>query len=258
MHSHRSAGLRSRLTGNDAITVLELIELCLSCSKEDDFRALFPKIQELFPFDCVNTVLGTPAGKHGGVSPVYVLNVNFPREWFDEYMSKNYFQEDSVVQENFKSYAAQTWSIGRKKRYRKKEITSLGLDFGLRECCTRGVAPMPGGRHGSMFCFAGQSIQCTLRDDAILEILAPHLHMALSALHRTTLRKDTLLVLSPREKEVLEWVKQGKSSWEVSSILKISERTVNFHVGNILRKLDVVNRAQAVAVATRFGLIDVD
>jgi DNA-binding CsgD family transcriptional regulator len=258
MHSHDSAELRSRLTGNDAIRLLELIELCLSSREEDDFRALFPKIRELFPFDFAITVLGGPAAKLDGATPVHSVNINFPREWVSEYMSKNFLQEDSVVLENFRSFAVQTWSIARKRRYRKKEITFLGLDFGLRECCTHGAGPMAGGSHGSMFCFAGRSMQCTPRDQAVLEVLAPHLHMVLSEIHRKTLHTNKSMILSSREKEVIEWLQQGKSSWEISSILKISERTVNFHVGNILRKLDVVNRAQAIAVAARFGLIDID
>lgn len=54
-------------------------------------------------------------------------------------------------------------------------------------------------------------------------------------------------LLSAREKEVLSWLKQGKTSWAISVILNISERTVNYHIGNILRKLGVCNRTHAVA-----------
>lgn len=56
-------------------------------------------------------------------------------------------------------------------------------------------------------------------------------------------------VLSPRELEVLKWLKCGKTSWDISRILDISERTVNYHVNNILQKLDVTNRLQAVSEA---------
>lgn len=66
------------------------------------------------------------------------------------------------------------------------------------------------------------------------------------------------VVLSVREKEVLDWLKHGKSSWDISTILGISERTVNFHVYNVMRKLEAVNRPQAVAVAARLGLINFD
>ena len=55
--------------------------------------------------------------------------------------------------------------------------------------------------------------------------------------------------LTIREVEVLKWLKEGKSSFEVSMILNISEKTVNFHCNNIMRKLDAVNRVQAVAIA---------
>ena len=56
--------------------------------------------------------------------------------------------------------------------------------------------------------------------------------------------------LSPREREVLRWLRCGKTSWAISLILRISERTVNYHVNNIMRKLDVSNRMQAVSVAS--------
>jgi DNA-binding CsgD family transcriptional regulator len=68
---------------------------------------------------------------------------------------------------------------------------------------------------------------------------------------------DNNFELSLREKEVLDWLKQGKSSWDISVILGISERTVNFHVYKIMQKLGVTNRPQAVAVAAHYGLIDI-
>ncbi len=64
--------------------------------------------------------------------------------------------------------------------------------------------------------------------------------------------------LSPREKEILKWLKAGKSSWDISIILDITERTVNFHINNVKQKLNAVSRAQAVAIAMGLGLIDID
>jgi DNA-binding CsgD family transcriptional regulator len=68
--------------------------------------------------------------------------------------------------------------------------------------------------------------------------------------------KKRLLSLSIREKEVLIWLKEGKSSWDISRILCVSERTVNFHIENIMRKLDAANRTHAVAIALKQRLID--
>ena len=61
--------------------------------------------------------------------------------------------------------------------------------------------------------------------------------------------------ISSRELEVLKWVHQGKTNWETSVILNICERTVKFHVGNIMQKLDAVSRGHAVAKAIEFGII---
>lgn len=61
--------------------------------------------------------------------------------------------------------------------------------------------------------------------------------------------------LTPKEIEVLGWIRHGKSNWEIAQILAISERTVKFHVANILTKLDAKSRTQAVAIALESGLI---
>ncbi len=53
--------------------------------------------------------------------------------------------------------------------------------------------------------------------------------------------------LSEREAEVVEWLKEGKSNWEVAQLMEISEDTVKYHMKSIMRKLNVVNRVQAVA-----------
>jgi LuxR family transcriptional regulator, quorum-sensing system regulator SolR len=61
--------------------------------------------------------------------------------------------------------------------------------------------------------------------------------------------------LTAREREVLRWVVQGKTSWEIGRILSTSERTVKFHLRNVYTKLNVSNRAQAVAVVNKLRLI---
>jgi DNA-binding CsgD family transcriptional regulator len=62
-------------------------------------------------------------------------------------------------------------------------------------------------------------------------------------------------LLTPREREVLGWVAQGKSAWEIGQILNIAKRTVDEHVANAIKKLNAVNRVQAIAIAVRDGII---
>lgn len=61
--------------------------------------------------------------------------------------------------------------------------------------------------------------------------------------------------LSPREREVLRLIAAGKSNKEIAHDLGVTERTAKFHVTAIFTKLDVENRAGAVAVGVERGLI---
>jgi DNA-binding CsgD family transcriptional regulator len=61
---------------------------------------------------------------------------------------------------------------------------------------------------------------------------------------------DTV-VLTDRERECLSWVAKGKTNWDISQILMITERTVQYHIENAREKLGADTRLQAVVAATR-------
>jgi DNA-binding CsgD family transcriptional regulator len=67
---------------------------------------------------------------------------------------------------------------------------------------------------------------------------------------------DKPIALTEREQEVLGWVAQGKSSWEIGHIILCKECTVNFHCRNIMGKLQVSTRGQALFKAISLGLIN--
>lgn len=62
--------------------------------------------------------------------------------------------------------------------------------------------------------------------------------------------------LTDRETEALTWVAKGKSSADIAVLMKVSERTVNFHVNNVIRKLRVATRLQAAIRCAILGLIE--
>ena len=61
--------------------------------------------------------------------------------------------------------------------------------------------------------------------------------------------------LSKRERQVLEYIANGRSNKEIGQILYISEHTVKTHVKSILTKLDAIGRTEAIAVGIQRGLI---
>jgi LuxR family transcriptional regulator of spore coat protein len=62
--------------------------------------------------------------------------------------------------------------------------------------------------------------------------------------------------LTKRELQCLAWASKGKTSWETAIILGLSESTVNFHLRNASRKLNVYGRQACIAQAWQLGLLN--
>jgi len=66
---------------------------------------------------------------------------------------------------------------------------------------------------------------------------------------------DVDVKLTPGETEILGWVKKGKSYTDIAEILSISRRTIEFHIANVMNKLDASNRVSTVVNAMRRGIL---
>jgi DNA-binding CsgD family transcriptional regulator len=62
--------------------------------------------------------------------------------------------------------------------------------------------------------------------------------------------------LTPREREALQWIAAGKTSWEASMILRVSEKAIDKIIASAVVKLNAVTRAQSVANAIRAGEVE--
>jgi transcriptional regulator EpsA len=139
------------------------------------------------------------------------------------------------------------------------ELHQLGFDNVL----VHGSGALDGA--GSMFALFGMPFRPGPRHAYFLELLLPYLHLALLRLGpdpRQTARDtphgtaEPVRALTARELEILCWVREGKSNYEVGRILGISALTVKNHLQRIYKALGVSNRAHALARCMALRLLD--
>ena len=248
-------GQMKLLSKRDTICLLELIEAALYCNDAGGFQELMERLKYIVPHDFAVCALAR-INADRTVTSYDTVNISYPDEWLSTYKLKDYHRIDPVVKENFMHFKLQYWAETYKKHAPSREFILQAEDFGLIRGYTHGLRNLKGGEC-SIFSFAGPSVEYGIRTKVLLKHLVPHFHQMLVRVIRSNKEKQNA-VLSLREKEILNWIRLGKSTWEISTILGISENTVKYHVKTILEKLDAVSRPQAVAIAIQERLIDLD
>jgi DNA-binding CsgD family transcriptional regulator len=87
------------------------------------------------------------------------------------------------------------------------------------------------------------------------QMFASMLHHAVVRIDLPKLLPHGNVALTARERECLKWSADGKTAWEIGQILNITERTVVFHVNNVIQKLQASNKTQAIVRAVALKLV---
>jgi LuxR family transcriptional regulator, quorum-sensing system regulator BjaR1 len=187
------------------------------------------------------------------LSPLVLLN-GWPREWFRRYDSRDYFALDGVGQWALQTCQPYLWSEipdDYQQTPGSKRVNGEARAFGLVDGF---LVPMYSAQHWQAVLSFASGVRCSLsqRERAALHLIAVY---ASGAVRQLLGERPCPPKLSEREREVLCWAAQGKTAWETSVILSISESTVVKHLQHVREKLDVATTAQAVAEGLRLGEI---
>lgn len=192
-----------------------------------------------------------------GGNPSPAVAHNFPASWIDYYFEHEYQRKDPVVllapeieRPFLWSWLDKAYNLDRAQGILMQQARDSGLKDGV------GV-PLHGPRGDvCLVTFAAGNGHPDPRAELPkLDVLAAQFHSAYSTVGRSENDHRTTAVLSMRERDCLQWIARGKSSWEIGEILKISENTVNFHLKSAFHKLESNTRTLAVVKAIRYGLI---
>ena len=119
------------------------------------------------------------------------------------------------------------------------------------------------GNMTSFFVFASRPGALGAKQTYLADLVVPYLHgswvrsQVTWPLDRAGATKPAKAgLLTPREQQILQWIYHGKSNIEIGMILEISPLTVKNHVQKTLRKLNVLNRTQAVGKALALRIVN--
>jgi DNA-binding CsgD family transcriptional regulator len=231
---------------NQTRSLSALFELLVNCAAEEGFNEV--------AYGAITYAESVRLPAH--LPPAVAMN--FPREWSDRYFERKYYQIDPVVRRAPTFSGPLVWDqlVDRCHLQSGEQLVlSEGREAGLKH----GVSvPLfgPLGRVSVVSFASGFDDVDPLHRMSHLNMLAWQFHIAFAEIGQSPEQSTTKIELSARERDCLRWTAEGKSSWDIGMILKISDNTVNFHIKNAMRKLGTTSRTVAVLKAICLNFIE--
>lgn len=179
---------------------------------------------------------------------------SYPETWLEHYEAQNYAAVDPSILSGLRSTEMVLWNDALFDNSRKLWLEAR--DWGL---CIGATLPIRSHDHSL------RVLSVARRQDQISQAESDEIQLRLRCmLEQVTQRLTDLghserchpsICLSLREREILQWTADGKSSGEIALILTISINTVNFHLKAIQKKFGAANKTLAAAYAAALGLI---
>ena len=219
---------------------------------------LLRKQVERVGFNMYTYILMVSPEEKSPANPLWVSS--YPLNWTEHYLENNLGPDDLVVRHSAISNVPFSWS-DLKKRYvftkAQKLVFSESQEVGIKSGATVPI-------HGPGKAVATFSVANDASDQEFQKLFKAHrheLHIIATYAHEKLIQlgigKNSLpeSKLTAREIEILTWSARGKTRWEISEILSLSEETVKTHLTHAAQKLGVSNKAHAVSIAINHGII---
>jgi LuxR family transcriptional regulator, quorum-sensing system regulator BjaR1 len=182
------------------------------------------------------------------------LLISWPCDWYLQYGECRFVEHD-VVASSFRTKARSfRWSDLQFQTAASRRVMQIASDdFSMKKGFAVPVFGLNGYEAG--LSLAGPDIDDSEEANSAVELIAVYAFNQLTKIK--SCKADVETVLRPREREVMQWVAAGKTTWDIGAILHISSDTVNKTIGSAMRRLEVHTRAQAVSEALRRREIEI-
>jgi DNA-binding CsgD family transcriptional regulator len=244
----------TKLGRGDLVLLLEVANRSLLIRNSAEMEGLLRDLCRQVPTHGMVAGLIPAPSENLKADEIPFINAGFSEEWLKKYQTSNYFSCDPIKRARLSGADFLRWSdtFAKAEKRVEREYIRQAREHDVYEGLTVGAQRNPSSQI-TFFSFIGTDLATSERDEMMLRYLAPYLHEAMCRVNPSASASKS--PLSERETEVLTWAMGGKTNWEISMILSISERTVKFHIRNVMVKLEASSRAHAVAIALGLGLI---
>ena len=180
-----------------------------------------------------------------------ILSVDYPLAYCEALTHEDGRLDSPLMKRWRETLEPQLFQSGRDDHLYPDEWVRLFNRYDLRNTIAHGVLDL-GGVFSSFFIFSRIPGEIGAQQAFLMKLLTPHLHFALARVLATvedyqgTAGKNKK-ALSERQRDILHWLEEGKTNWEIAKILDLSELNVKYHIDQIFLKLEVRSRAHAVA-----------
>lgn len=193
-------------------------------------------------------VTGLPDYRAGRWHDHLLVNA-WPHEWYRRYLAAGHYRHDPCAALCRASADPFSWDMVASGPLEapQRRVMDEASEFRLRQgiCVPIHTPEAP----ASVVTVAGETIDPDPQTPRFVHILGLHAYRGLKRVLATASRPWPRL--TAREREVLQWLAAGKTAWEASRILSISENTVLTHLRHAKQKLDTVNVVHTVVEALR-------
>lgn len=195
------------------------------------------------------------------VQPFVLIVSGYPPQWREHYNQCGYIRLDPTLPHVARTVRPLRWEEITTTQSDNEAVCRFmneARDFGLRSGITiplRGAEGEVGMLSLTSELDFAKSRERFDRALPSVHLLSTYIHEAACRVIKTGNYKLPAVELSRRERECLLWSAEGKTAWEISRILGISERTVVYHLQRCNQKLNASSRQQAVARAIARGIL---
>lgn len=200
----------------------------------------------------------TPIFQSQTSAETVVDSSGYPAQWISLYQDQSFRAHDPIPDHVMRKGEPLFWSTA------IEETVAEGADENVLRYLqamkdsglVHGVGiPVFGPRNRNAYMSFGFDEPLTPQDDARCSALRAIAQAAHARICTLLDKRSDAIILSAREREVLEWIARGKSNPDIAEILQISPVTIATYVKRLFLKLDVRDRVGASIKALRLGLI---